>query len=152
ILGCDDSGSERGTNAVIRLYAGYSIFNLCDVIPLPVGRDKSDLDPLNPPTVIPPNRTFWDATTSTLYPTNSGAISVAWNFKTAPLHVTNSGVIASLPVNAYELTEAITPPSCADTNQAPGAGEGAFWHGYAHKLYATAPGTNTVTWKRPNGS
>jgi uncharacterized delta-60 repeat protein len=152
LLGCDDTGSLDGTNAVLRLYAGFSSFSLCDVIPLPPGRDKSDLDPLNPPIVVPPNRTFWDAASSTLYPTNSGAITVGWNFKTAPLHVTNSGVIAPLPVSTLDVTAELGPPGCADTNQVPDPGSGAFWHGYTRKMYATSPGTNTVAWKRPNGS
>jgi len=152
VLGCDDTGSSNGTNAVIRLYAGFSTLTLCDVIPLPPGRLQSDIDPLNPPIVVPPNRTFWDAASNTLYPTNSGAITVSWNFRTAPLHLTNSGVIVPLPVNTLDVTAEITPPGCADTNQVPDGGSSAFWHGYTRKMYATSPGTNSVAWKRPNGS
>ncbi len=152
LLGCDDTGNTDGTNGVLRVYAGFSTFTFCDVIPMPPGRNKSDLDPLNPPLVVPPTRTFWDLATSTLYPTNSGAISVTWTFKTAPLHVTNTGVILPLPVNTCDLTTEIAPPGCADTNQIPGTGGGAFWHGFTHKAYATSPGTNTIAWKRPNGS
>jgi uncharacterized delta-60 repeat protein len=152
LVGCNASGTQNATNAVIRLYAGLYTLTMCDPIALPAGRSKADLDPANPPLVTPPTRTFWDATTSTLYPTNAGDFTVIWNFKTPPLQVTNIGFIVPPPTNTYTITQEIFPPGCADPTQVPVTASGAYYHALSHKVYATAPGLGTVTWKRANGS
>ncbi len=135
-----------------RIYAGVSAYNMCDAVPLPPGRNASELDSFNPPTVVPSNRTFWDSTAKALYPTNAGDITVTWHFNSAPSNMTTVGVIVPLPLNTYDIGQEILAPPCADTNQIPDSGTGGFWHQYTHKLYATNPAAASITWKRSNGS
>jgi len=131
-------------------YAAFTAYSLCAAIPLPPGRTTAQL--LNPPAVLPANRTYWDAITSTLYPTNPGDITVTWTFTNSPTTVVTIVTIAPLPPNTYDLGQEIPPPPCADTTLPPDTGGGTFWHGFSHKLYATVLGPFTVTWKRTDTS
>jgi len=144
------NGSPRGS--IARVYAGLQSYEMCSPIPLPPGRTVGQLDAANPFTVIPANLTFQDLVNKQLYPTNPGALTVTWNFTSAPTQMVTIGQIVSLPTYTSELGLEIAPPPCADTNLSPDGAIGAFWHGLTHKLYATAPGASTVTWRRTNGS